>query len=168
MKKNLTVLSWNVNGIRAIERKGFPAWLQKESPDLLCLQETKALPEQLSKNLLQAPGYFVFWNSAKRLGYSGVAIYTKEQPLSVESGFGKSHFDDEGRMIQANFKDFVLLNIYFPNGKKNEERLKYKLDFYDETLHFLEKLKIQKKKIIVCGDYNTAHKPIDLRRPAAN
>lgn len=164
----MKILSWNVNGIRAVQKKGFLNWLDQESPDILCVQETKAHPDQLDATLLNPRGYHVSWNAAERKGYSGVATFSKAKPLTVKTGFGIAKFDTEGRVIVTEFPEFVLLNIYFPNGKKNDERLQYKLDFYEETLRYVAKLKSQGKQAIISGDYNTAHKPIDLARPEAN
>ena len=164
----LTLLSWNVNGIRAALKKGFLGWLKKEAPDVLSLQETKATPAQLPPELKFPPGYEAYWNSAERPGYSGVATYCKTKPLQVKNGFGVPRFDREGRVLQTDFGTFTLINIYFPNGKMNAERLKYKMDFYEETLKQLTKLLKKGKKIVVCGDVNTAHKPIDLARPKEN
>jgi exodeoxyribonuclease-3 len=168
-KYKLRILSWNVNGIRAAQKKGLIDWIDKESPDILCIQETKAHPEQLSDELLNISGYKSYFSSSVvKKGYSGVAIYTKEEPVKVEHGFGIPKFDDEGRIIIAEYKKFVLINIYYPNGKAREERLKYKMDFYDAFLKYAEKLKSKGKKLVVCGDVNTAHKEIDLARPKEN
>jgi len=164
----MKILSLNVNGIRAADRKGFFNWLKKESPDVLCLQEIKALPEQLPPHLRNAPGYHIFLNSAERKGYSGVAIFTKERPLEIKNGFGIEKFDKEGRLLITEYPLFTLFNIYFPNGKKNDERLNYKLNFYDTFLGYVDNLKEEGKNIIVCGDFNTAHKEIDLAHPKAN
>ncbi len=164
----MKILSWNVNGVRAALKKGLLDWLKKESPDILCLQETKATPAQLPPELLYPPGYHAFWNSAARLGYSGVATFTKEKPVSVKNGFGIERFDTEGRVLETEYKDFTLFNVYFPNGKMNDERLRYKIDFYEEFLKYLMKLKKKGKKIVFCGDVNTAHKEIDLARPKEN
>ncbi len=167
--KKLRLLSWNVNGIRAVYKKGFVDWFLKENPDILCLQETKASPEQLSDDLLNINGYKSYFSSSKiKKGYSGVAIYTKQEPIKVEHGFGIPKFDDEGRIVIAEFKEFVLINIYYPNGKASEERLKYKMDFYDAFLQYVEELKSKDKKLVICGDVNTAHKEIDLARPKEN
>ena len=114
------------------------------------------------------PGYHTFWNPAERKGYSGVATFSKQKPLDVKTGFGREEFDSEGRILIATFPTFTLFNIYFPNGKKNQDRLHYKLDFYDEFLSYADNLKTKKKNIIVCGDVNTAHKEIDLARPKEN
>jgi exodeoxyribonuclease III len=164
----MKILCWNVNGIRAIEKKGFFPWLLKESPDILCLQEIKATPEQLSPPLRNIPGYHLYWNPAEKKGYSGVATFTKQKPLSVKNGFGREEFDNEGRILITTYPSFTLFNIYFPNGKKNKERLQYKLDFYDEFLSYADNLKAHKQNIIVCGDLNTAHTEIDLARPKEN
>ena len=112
----MKILSWNVNGIRAMEKKGFFEWLQKESPDILCLQETKAHPEQLTEKFIKPAGYYSYWASAEKKGYSGVAIYTKTQPKSVSEGLGIKEFDSEGRTLVADYGDFILFNIYYPNG----------------------------------------------------
>ncbi len=164
----MKILSWNVNGIRAAQKKGFLEWLGKESPDILCVQETKAHPDQLDFEILNPPGYHAYWNAAERKGYSGVAVFTKIRPMKVERGFGMTGFDSEGRVILAEYPDFNILNIYFPNGNRDAERLKFKLDFYGATLQYAENLKKTGKPLIVSGDYNTAHKPIDLARPEEN
>lgn len=164
----MKILSWNVNGIRAVQKKGFLEWLKREKPDILGVQEIKAKLEQLDMFLVHPEGYHTYWNSAVRPGYSGVALFTKEKPVKVENGFGIKRFDEEGRVIVAHYPGFVFLNIYFPNGKSGDDRLKYKMDFYAETFKFTKKLKAQGKKVIISGDYNTAHKEIDLARPKEN
>jgi exodeoxyribonuclease-3 len=164
----MKILSWNVNGIRAAGKKGLFEWIQKEKADIVCLQEIKAMPEQVPPHLRNIPGYYVFWNSAEKKGYSGVVIFTKEKPISVKNGFGIEKFDTEGRSIIAEFPSFTLFNVYYPNGKKNQERLDYKLDFYDTFLAYADNLKAEGKNIVVCGDFNTAHKEIDLSRPKEN
>ncbi|MBU4535688.1 MAG: exodeoxyribonuclease III [Euryarchaeota archaeon] len=166
--KNIRIVSWNVNGIRAIHRKGFLNWLNKDKPDILCIQETKATPDQLPRTLKEINGYHVYFNSAERKGYSGVALYSSFKPENIENGFGIDKFDREGRIQIADYGEFVLFNIYFPNGKMSEERLKYKLEFYDAFLDYANQLRDQGKNIIVCGDLNTAHKEIDLARPKEN
>jgi exodeoxyribonuclease III len=167
--KNIRLLSWNVNGIRAAYKKGFVNWFVKENPDILCLQETKAHPEQLTDDLLNINGYKSFFSSSiVKKGYSGVAIYTKQEPVKVEHGFGIPKFDDEGRIIVADYKSFVLINIYYPNGKMSPERLQYKMDFYDAFLDYANKLVKKGKNLVICGDVNTAHKEIDLARPKEN
>ena len=164
----MKVLCWNINGIRAADRKGLFDWFKKEKPDVLCLQEIKALPAQVPAYLKNTPGYNIFWNPAERKGYSGVVTYSKEKPVDVKKGFGIDKFDIEGRTLITEFSNFTLFNIYFPNGKKNQERLDFKLDFYDTFLGYADNLRSQGKNIVVCGDFNTAHKDIDLSRPKEN
>ncbi|MBU1356045.1 MAG: exodeoxyribonuclease III [Candidatus Edwardsbacteria bacterium] len=163
-----TLLSWNVNGLRAVFKKGFAQWVGKASPDILCLQETKARPEQVVNELETVTGYHVHFASAQKPGYSGVALFSKKKPLSVKQTFGVARFDDEGRILQADYGKFILFNIYFPNGKASPERLKYKIDFYQAFLLEMKKLIKKGKKIIICGDVNTAHQEIDLARPKEN
>lgn len=162
------ILSWNVNGVRSIEKKGGLKQLLEKTPDILCLQETKAHPSQLGESLLSPPGYFTCWTEPVRKGYSGVAIFSRKKPDAIRTGFGVPRFDEEGRVLLAEFPAFTLLNIYFPNGKASEERIRYKLDFYEETLRFVKALKSGGKRLVISGDYNTAHKPIDLARPKEN
>ena len=170
--KELKLLSWNVNGVRAVWKKGFNDWVQKERPDILCLQETKARPEQLGIDLIELAGYITYWNYPEETkGYSGVATFTREKPLSTEYGFGIKEFDKEGRVILTRYPEYTLFNIYFPKGDTNPKRihrLKYKMDFYETFLAFIDFLKNRGEKIIVCGDFNTAHKEIDLARPKEN
>ncbi len=168
MQKKVRILSWNVNGLRAVSKKGFLPWLQKDSPDILCLQEIKAMQAQLPPEILHAPGYNLSINSAERPGYSGVATFSKEKPLSVKTSHGLKHFDAEGRVLESEYPDFTLFNIYFPNGKMNEERLKYKMDFYEHYLEYFMKLRKKGKRLVICGDVNTAHREIDLARPKEN
>lgn len=165
---NLRLLSWNVNGIRAIQKKGFLSWLEKESPDVLCIQEIKAHENQLNESLLKPDSYKYHISSAERKGYSGVLTYTKLESQKTEYGFGIKKFDSEGRILIHDLEKFILFNIYFPNGQMSEERLKYKLAFYNTFLEHVNKLKDKGKKIVVCGDLNTAHKEIDLTRPKEN
>lgn len=162
------ILSWNVNGIRAVFKKGFNDWLLATKPDILCLQETKAAEEQFPEAIREAAGYHKYYATAEKKGYSGVALFTREKPGAVEFGFGIKRFDSEGRTIIAFYDTFVLFNIYFPNGKASKERLQYKMDFYDAFLEYVDSLREKGKRIIVCGDVNTAHKEIDLARPKEN
>lgn len=164
----MRLLSWNVNGIRAAQRKGFVDWVSQIGPDILCIQETKASPEQLSEELTAMPGYHVYFSSAERKGYSGVATYSNVKPQDVAHGLGIEKFDNEGRILRMDYADFTLFNIYFPNGKNSEERLDYKMEFYDAFLEHLGQLKRQGRNVVVCGDVNTAHKEIDLARPKPN
>lgn len=164
----LRIISWNVNGIRAIHKKGFLDWFDTAAPDILCIQETKAHREQLPDELLNVRGYDVFFAEAEKKGYSGVALYTKTKPNIVNVGFGTGEFDSEGRTIIAEYDDFTLCNVYFPNGKMSPERLQYKMDFYDAFLKYIEERRATGENIVVCGDVNTAHKEIDLARPKEN
>lgn len=164
----MKILSWNVNGLRAVQKKGFTDWVLTEKPDILCIQETKLQEEQLTEELKNIEGYDSHFSHASRKGYSGVAIYTKIRPLSTSYGIGIDEFDTEGRIIQMEFPEFILLNIYFPNGQMNEERLEYKLHFHEALLEHCLSLQSQKKNLIICGDYNIAHKEMDLKNPKAN
>ncbi len=164
----LKLVSWNVNGIRAAYKKGILDWFKDAKPDILCLQETKAHPEQLTEELLSVKGYKSFFSSAEKKGYSGVVTYSKPEPVEVKNGLGVKKFDSEGRFIITDYKEFILFNIYFPNGKASKERLDYKMEFYETFLKYLKKLLKQEKKIVICGDVNTAHKEIDIARPKEN
>ena len=164
----LRIISWNVNGIRAVHKKGFLEWLDKESPDIMCVQETKASEDQLPAALKDIPGYDSYFVSAEKKGYSGVAVYTKPKPDQVTSSFPVESFSQEGRVLAVDFGQFVLLNVYFPNGKSSAERLKYKMHFYDDFLEYADGIKDTGKNVVICGDVNTAHKQIDLARPKAN
>lgn len=160
-------MSWNVNGIRAIEKKGFVDWLHTAKPDILCLQETKAHVEQLNEELMHPEGYESYWSSGTRKGYSGTCIYTRQSPIACMTDFGHLALDGEGRIVMLEFKDFFLFNVYFPNGGSGDERLQYKLRFYDAFLELIQGFRKQ-KPVIVCGDVNTAHTENDLARPKEN
>jgi exodeoxyribonuclease-3 len=165
----MKIISWNVNGLRAVHKKGFLDVLRVTDPDILCLQETKAEPDQLPDEVRSPAGYFSYFSHSKgRKGYSGVALYTKKEPLKVEYGIGIPSHDDEGRIVIGHYDDFVLLNVYFPNGGGGPVRLQYKYEFYDAFLSFIEKLRKEGKKVIFVGDVNTAHEEIDLARPKEN
>lgn len=167
-KKTCKLISWNVNGLRAVHKKGFLEWMNAESPDILCLQETKAHIEQLPKELVLVKDYESFFSSGERKGYSGVGTYAAISPLRTGRGFGKGKVEPEGRVLMHTFEHFVLFNIYFPNGKQSPERLAYKMDFYQRFLKYIKRLRKEGKNVIFCGDINTAHKEIDLARPEAN
>jgi exodeoxyribonuclease-3 len=166
----MKLISWNVNGLRSVHKNGlFLPFIQKEKPDILCLQETKSFDHQLPEEIAKINGYFSYFASSQiKKGYSGVAIYTKTEPKKVEYGMGMSRFDEEGRLLAAYFDEFVLLNVYFPNGGQGPVRLQYKYDFYDVFLEFIDGLKKKGHKVIFCGDVNTAHEAIDLARPKEN
>jgi len=165
----MKIVSWNVNGLRSLAKDGnWETFLKTVKSDIFCLQETKASPEQLPEEMLSPAGYSAFFSSCQiKKGYSGVALYSKIEPLSVIYGMGIKEFDQEGRFIGAEYEDFLLLNAYFPNAGQGPERLDYKLRFYDAFLAFAEKLR-KNKPIIFCGDVNTAHEEIDLARPKEN
>ena len=168
----MRILSWNVNGIRAAEKRGFAQWLRDESADVVCVQETKAHPGQLSEDLLRpwdntgAP-YFSYWAAAKQRGYSGTGIYSKTEPLEVRR-LGIPAFDDEGRTLVADFGNLVLICAYFPNAQDKGARLGYKLDFCAAMLEFCNTQVTAGKRLVLCGDYNIAHTPLDLARPSEN
>jgi len=164
----IRMISWNVNGLRAVKRKDALGILFDDRPDIFCIQETKINDSTLPDDLRHIDGYHTHFSFAEKKGYSGVATYSKREPKSVEHGFGIEQFDSEGRILMSDFGSFVLFNIYFPNGKASAERLQYKMDFYDAFLETAEKVKSQGKNIVVCGDVNTAHKEIDLARPKEN
>lgn len=168
MSRLIKLLSWNVNGIRAVQKKGFLKWLEAESPDILCIQETKATPEQLDEELLAPNGYKTYWSSAQKKGYSGVSVYSKIEPKLIEIGMGRPEFDGEGRIIRLDYGYFELFNVYFPNGKSGKERLDYKMSFYDCFLEWIESIRKKNSNIIFVGDVNTAHNEIDLARPKEN
>ena len=164
----MKLYSWNVNGIRAAERKGFLDWLDQTQPDILCLQETKARVDQLGSSLIKDHGYHTYWHSAQKAGYSGVATFCKEEPYFIQEGLGIDRFDSEGRVLITEHENFLLYNIYFPNGQKDDTRLNYKLDFYDELLPIVNDQVENGNNVIITGDWNTAHHPIDLARPKEN
>jgi len=166
----MKLISWNVNGIRAIMKKNFSDFLLTVKPDVLCLQEVKISESSKNDANLDFPGYKEYWNCAKRPGYSGTAILVREdliQPISVKNGFGQDRFDDEGRTQIAEFKDFYLVNCYFPNSNSELSRLDYKIDFNRDLQKHLKKLEAT-KPIVICGDFNVAHLDIDLARPKEN
>lgn len=164
----MRIYSWNVNGLRAIAKKNFFSWIEEKKPDVLCIQETKIQNHQLEEELKNIDGYYSYFSFAEKKGYSGVATYTKEKPIAVHHGIGIEKFDSEGRILITEFKEFVLFNIYFPNGQKDEERLQYKLDFYKALFDYCNTLVSEGKKLVICGDYNIAHNEIDLKNPKAN
>lgn len=163
-----TIISWNVNGFRAAAGRRAFEWVSKVRPDVVCLQETRLnagaeplCPEPLS-------GYHSYFSSGERKGYSGVATYTKQEPVSVETTFGAPAFDDEGRHQVIDFGSFLLANVYFPNGRMSAERLAYKLAYYEAFLDFANRVTANGRRLVICGDVNTAHKEIDIARPKAN
>jgi len=165
----MKIVSWNVNGLRSLAKNDYwREFLKGTKPDIFCLQETKASPEQVPDELREMASFSSFFASSQvKKGYSGVALYSKIEPLSVIYGMGIQEFDQEGRLVGAEYEDFWLLNAYFPNGGQGPERLDYKMRFYDAFLAFTQKLREQ-KPVIFCGDVNTAHEEIDLARPKEN
>ncbi len=160
----MKLISWNVNGLRACMGKGFLEVLEGESPDVICLQETKMQREQADFDF---PGYREFWYSAEKKGYSGTAIFSKTEPVSVEYGMGVEDYDREGRLIAAEYEDFILVTIYTPNSQRGLERLGFRMEFEDRLREFLARLR-QRKPVVVCGDMNVAHRPIDLKNDRSN
>ena len=163
----ISIASWNVNGIRAAEKKGFFGWMEKAGPDIVCVQETKAQPDQLGEQFLEPEGYTPHWASAQKKGYSGVVTYTKSEPLDV-SLFGHADFDNEGRVLILEYDALSVINAYFPNSQPGGARLDYKLAFCSGMLEHCAKLMKEKRNFVLCGDFNIAHKPIDLAHPKAN
>ena len=163
----MKLISWNVNGIRAVEKKGFVNIVKSLNCDILALQETKAQKEQLSDELLNINLYKSFWHSAEKKGYSSVALYCKKDPMNVVYGLGKDIFDKEGRVIIAEYEDFFLFNCYFPNVQPTLLRINYRLAFSDYLLKVISE-KYTHKTVIICGDFNVAHQEIDLARPKEN
>lgn len=162
-----SLITWNVNGLRAIHKKEFLPWFEKERPDILCLQETKLQEDQVPEELKNPLGYHSYWECAEKKGYSSLGVYSKEPCLSI-SNLGVKDFDKEGRVQVLEYKAFTLINTYFPNSQEKGKRLEYKLAFCDKILKLCRKLDRKGKKFILCGDLNIAHKPIDLYYPKQN
>ena len=161
----MKLISWNVNGIRSILQKGFPGFVETEAPDLLCLQETKANPDQVDKLLIDYP--FHYWNTAVKKGYSGTAIFSKHKPLNVSYGINHQAHDNEGRTVCVEFPDYYLVNAYFPNSQRGLARLDYRQTWDKDFLNFIKKLE-ERKPVILCGDLNVAHTDKDLANPKSN
>lgn len=165
----LTLYSWNVNGIRAAQKKGFLDWLHATQPDILTVQETKASPEQLTEDLRNPNGYHSYWAvSTVKKGYSGVGLYTRQKPTSVEIGLGVDAYDGEGRTVIAHYDAFVLMAAYFPSASQGRDHLPHKLGYLDTFLERAEGFRAEGKPVIFCGDVNVAHQAIDLARPKEN
>ncbi len=162
-----SVVSWNVNGVRSVLKKGFLDWVDQAQPDVLCLQESRAMPTDLKDEEREPAGYTSIWTPAEKKGYAGVACYTKTEPLSVNT-LGIEEFDAEGRMQAIEFKNFTVINCYYPNSQAEGKRIDYKVRFCDAILKYCNKLVKKGTNIILCGDYNIAHTAIDLARPKAN
>ncbi len=160
----MKLISWNVNGLRAVVQKGFAEIFTDLNADIFCLQETKLQEGQIE---LDFPGYHQYWNYAEKKGYSGTAVFTKEEPLSVTRGIGIDEHDKEGRVLTLEFPDFYLVNVYTPNSQNELARLDYRMTWEDAFLSYLKKLE-ETKPVIFCGDLNVAHKEIDLKNPKTN
>lgn len=164
----MKLITWNVNGVRSACRKGFFEFLDRERPDVLCLQEVKIHEAQCDEALLHPPGYRTYWHGAQKKGYSGVATFCREEPLAVRTGLGVPVYDDEGRVLLVEYPGFVLLNVYVPNGRRDHGRVPFKMAFCDTLLALCKDLTSAGKRVIACGDFNTAHREIDLKNPKAN
>lgn len=165
----MKIVTWNVNGIRACERQGLVEWYRDYQPDVLCFQEVRAEPHQLSAAVCEPEaGCTVSWHPAEKKGYSGVGAWIRRAPEEIRLGMGLAEFDSEGRVQVLRFKGFTLFNVYFPNGSRDLSRVPYKLSFYDALLAQIKELHARGEHVIVCGDFNTAHQPIDLANPKAN
>lgn len=168
-EKRIKLYSWNVNGLRAVVKKDFFASVKSLDADVLALQETKIQEDQLTGEMREIPGYASYFAHASvKKGYSGVAAFSRMAPKQVQYGMGMERFDAEGRIIELDFGDFIFFNIYFPNGQMSEDRLQYKLDFYDAFFAYAGKLRKRGRSLVICGDYNTAHNEIDLKNPKPN
>jgi exodeoxyribonuclease-3 len=168
-QKSLKLVSWNVNGLRAVMKKDFLKSFGRLNADVFAIQETKLQEHQLTDDMRNIPGYTTFWShAAEKKGYSGVGVYTQRTPQRVNVLLDRPEFDTEGRMIEIDLDDIVFFNVYFPNGQMNEERLKYKLDFYDTFFEYTDRLKKEGRSLVITGDFNTAHNEIDLKNPRAN
>ena len=163
----MKILSYNVNGIRAALNKGFAEWLSSADPDVVCLQETKALEDQVNTDLFEQMGYQHFWHSAQKKGYSGVAILTKTNPLNVQKGTGIEHMDFEGRVIRADYENVSVISLYLPSGT-NLDRLEHKFKFMDDFQGYIDALKKNHSRLVICGDYNICHRAIDIHDPVRN
>lgn len=162
----MKIVSWNVNGLRSVYRKGFLDWLAKSEAGVVCLREVKAREDQLPFDLTTLTGYHTYFNSAEKKGYSGVGVYSRTEPLSVKRDLGLERFDSEGRLLQLEYKDFILLNLYIPHGGRDKENLDYKLSVYEALFNHLNDFK--EKNVVLTGDFNIAHKEIDLAHPQRN
>ncbi|MEM6269757.1 MAG: exodeoxyribonuclease III [Bacteroidota bacterium] len=162
------IVSYNVNGIRSAAKKGLLEFIGKVNPDVMCFQELKARPQDLDESILHPKGYRTYWHSAEKKGYSGVAIWSKEEPEHVEIGCGLEIYDREGRVIRADFKDYSVMNIYLPSGTTGTERQTFKETFLDDFYGYVQDIRARYPKLVICGDFNIAHTEIDIHNPVGN
>ena len=166
--EKLKIVTYNVNGIRAALNKGFSQWLEQQSPDIVCLQETKARPEQVDTAIFDHLGYKHYWHSAEKAGYSGVAILTRREPRNIEFGTGNPLYDREGRVLRVDYDDFSVLSIYHPSGSSGDERQAFKMKWLDFFLGYANELRKKIPNLVMCGDYNICHRHIDIHDPVSN
>jgi exodeoxyribonuclease-3 len=164
----MKIVTYNVNGIRAALGKGLIDWMKSTDPDVLCLQEIKASPEQVGLLEFEELGYHLYWYPAQKKGYSGVAIFTKEKPMHVEYGCGHKAYDDEGRVIRADFKDYSVMSVYHPSGSSSDERQAFKMEWLRFFQNYINDLKVKYPNLVLSGDYNICHKAIDIHNPISN
>ncbi len=161
----MKIISYNLNGIRSAMSKGLLEWLQTENPDVFCIQESKAQPEQIDTLAMQELGYHSYIHSAEKKGYSGVAIFCKQEPDRVVAGMGKQEYDSEGRVLRADFGDVTVVCVYIPSGTTGDVRQAVKMQFLEDFLLWVQDLRKERPNVVVCGDYNICHKPIDINHP---
>ena len=164
----MKIITYNVNGLRAAVSKGLPEWLEQENPDILCLQETKLQPDQYPGEVFEALGYKSYLYSAQKKGYSGVALLTKQEPDHVEYGMGMEAYDNEGRFIRADFGDLSVVSVYHPSGTSGDERQAFKMVWLEDFQKYVLELQKSRPNLILCGDYNICHEPIDIHDPVRN
>jgi exodeoxyribonuclease III len=164
----MKIITYNVNGIRAAMNKDLVGWLQTVNPDVLCLQETKATPDQVDVQAFEALGYHLYWYSAQKKGYSGVAIFSKIKPKHVEYGCGIEKYDFEGRIIRVDFDTCSVMSVYHPSGSSGDERQAFKMQWLSDFQNYVDDLKAKIPNLVLCGDYNICHKPIDIHNPKSN
>lgn len=162
------IISYNVNGIRSAISKGFMDWLKAANPDVICLQEIKAEPGQIDVKVFEDAGYHHYWYPAQKKGYSGVAIFTKQKPTYVEYGCGMEKYDFEGRVLRVDFGDVSVMSVYHPSGSSGEDRQAFKMQWLVDFQKYIDNLKKERPKLIICGDYNICHQPIDIHNPKSN
>jgi exodeoxyribonuclease-3 len=162
------IITYNVNGIRSALSKGFIDWINAASPDVLCLQEIKATPDQVDVKVFEQAGYQHYWYPAQKKGYSGVAIFTKQSPKHIEYGCGIKKYDEEGRVLRIDYEDYSVMSVYMPSGSSGEERQAFKIQWLVDFQHYINDLKNDFPNIVISGDYNICHRPIDIHNPVSN